>query len=249
MEIAVDKVRFSEAMDKIYNCGRQSSGIGTLSEKNLHAVLKSYYEPYSEYQEVKIGSYVADICAEDGIIEIQTRNLGTLNKKLDAFLEHCRVTVVHPLPKTKWLSWIDMQTGEISAKRKSPKTGRIYDAVGEMYRIKFKLANPRFTLRLCFMDIEEYRYKDGWSKDKKKGSTRCDRVPVDIMNDYVFASASDYLDFLPDSLPEEFTSTDLAKCAKITKGCATTLMNILSYVGTVERIRRDKSGYWYKTAF
>ena len=48
-------------------------GIGTLSEKTLHSVLKNYFEPFSENHEIKIGNYVADIVGENGIIEIQTR--------------------------------------------------------------------------------------------------------------------------------------------------------------------------------
>lgn len=247
--MAVDNIRFSEALAKIYDNGRDKNGIGTLSEKNLHAVLKAYYEPFSDCHEIKIGRYVADICGEDGVVEIQTRNLGTLNKKLELFLDACRVTVVYPLASTKWLSWIDMQTGELSPKRKSPKSCRIYDAIPEMYRIKFHLANPRFALRLCFLDIEEYRYKNGWSKDGKKGSERCDRKPVRMVRDVIFCSPSDYMAFLPEGLPEEFSSSDVARCAKITKPLASTLMNILTYIGCVKRVSHDKKGYHYQKAF
>lgn len=247
--MAVDNLRFSEALKKVYENGRDKNGIGTLSEKNLHAVLKAYYEPFCDSHEIKLGRYVADICSEDGVIEIQTRNLTKLNPKLEVFLDACRVTVVYPLPATKWLSWIDMQTGEISPKRKSPKSCRIYDAIPEMYRIKVHLANPRFTLRLCFLEVEEYRYKNGWSKDGKKGSERCDRRPVSMINDIVFCSPSDYLSFLPEGLCDEFLSTDVARLAKIPKKLASTLMNILTYIGCVERISHDKKGYLYKKVY
>lgn len=248
MELPVDNIRFQLACEKA-SSGQTTAGIGTLGEKKLHAVLKNYYEPYEENQEVKIGGFVADICAEDGIIEIQTRNLGSLNKKLAVFLDACRVTVVHPIPCTKWLFWIDKQSGEVSKRRKSPRQGRIYDAVPEMYRIKFILANPRLTLRLCFVDIEEFRWLDGWSENKKKGSTRCDRLPVAIQRDIVFSTPNDYLLFLPDNLPYEFTSKQLAGCAKISFGLAGTLLNILHYIGVVERTSRDKKGYHYKKAY
>ena len=63
----------------------------------MHAALKSYYEPDFESREVKVGGFVADIVGENGIIEIQTRGFDRLGRKLDAFLEAVRVTVVYPV--------------------------------------------------------------------------------------------------------------------------------------------------------
>ncbi|MDF2567294.1 MAG: hypothetical protein K0R90_750, partial [Oscillospiraceae bacterium] len=119
----MDKIKFRQACDKIIDRQREKNGIGTLSEKTLHAVLKQYFEPFLANHETKIGSFVADIVGEDGIIEIQTCGFDKLRKKLDAFLPVCKVTVVYPVTNIKWLSWIDERTGEITQKRKSPKQG------------------------------------------------------------------------------------------------------------------------------
>ena len=67
----------------------RDSGIGTLGEKSVHAVLKAAYEPHGENREVAVGGYVADILGEDGIMEIQTRALWRLREKLQAFLPVC----------------------------------------------------------------------------------------------------------------------------------------------------------------
>jgi len=40
---------------------RQRLGIGTLSEKTVHAIFKDYYEPDEDHQEIPIENYVADI--------------------------------------------------------------------------------------------------------------------------------------------------------------------------------------------
>ena len=86
----------------------------------MHAALKSYYEPEFESREVKVGGCVADIVGENGIIEIQTRRFDRLGRKLDAFLEAARVTVVYPVVPKRGLCWVDPETGEIFEKRKSP---------------------------------------------------------------------------------------------------------------------------------
>ena len=89
---------FTAAKNKVVGVIREKSGIGTLGEKTVHAILKNMYEPDDNYQEVAIEGYVADICNNDGIIEIQTRQLNKLRDKLSVFLQDYHVTVVYPLP-------------------------------------------------------------------------------------------------------------------------------------------------------
>lgn len=93
----IDTERFLQARKEALGRVGGAGGIGTLSEKALHAALKSYYEPDFESREVKVGGFVADIVGENGIIEIQTRGFDRLSRKLDVFLEAARVTVVYPV--------------------------------------------------------------------------------------------------------------------------------------------------------
>ena len=65
-----DKKAFEEAKRKIIGIDRQRLGIGTLSEKTVHAILKNYYEPDEDRQEIPIENYVADIFCGGEIIEI-----------------------------------------------------------------------------------------------------------------------------------------------------------------------------------
>lgn len=57
----MDQKRFEEAKRKIIGVDRQRLGIGTLSEKTVHAIFKDYYEPDEDHQEIPIENYVADI--------------------------------------------------------------------------------------------------------------------------------------------------------------------------------------------
>ncbi len=69
----MDKQQFINACDKVIVNNKRSfppGGIGTLGEKTLHSVLKNYFEPDESRHEVKIANYVADIAAENSIIEI-----------------------------------------------------------------------------------------------------------------------------------------------------------------------------------
>lgn len=242
----MDAGKFKAACEKINNNQRQRNGIGTLGEKTLHAVLKSYFEPHDDNQEIKLGNYIADIAGENGVIEIQTQNFSALRKKLETFLEFCNVTVVFPIAQVKYLSWLDMGTGEKSRKRKSPKKGSIYDVLKELYKIKYTLDNPNMNLCLVMLEMEEIRYLNGWSKDKKKGSVRCDRIPTDLYDEIYLSSPRDYSIFLPENLPDEFTSSDFSVCAHIRQRTAQTALNILNYLQVISKTGKKGRSITYK---
>lgn len=242
----MDKLKFHEACDKIINAERERNGIGTLGEKTLHAVLKNYFEPHGDNQEIKIGGYVADIVGENGVIEIQTRQFNKLLKKLEAFLEFSDVTVVYPMAEIKYLRWLDIDTGELSQRRKSPRKAKIYDVFPELYKIKYTLDNPRFHLCLCMLEVEEIRYLNGWSKDQKRGSSRCDRIPIELTNEIYINNVNDFGIFIPDDLPESFTSKDYSNCCKISRPLAQTALNILTYLEIVKRTGKNGNTIIYK---
>lgn len=241
-----DKKQFEAARNKIIGIQRERHGIGTLSEKTVHAVLKNYYAPDEDTQEIPIENYVADIYADGEIIEIQTRNFNTMRNKLQAFLPLYPVTIVYPVPNEKWIIWIDEESGELSQKRKSPVKGNIYSVFRELYRIKMFLKNPNLHLRVVLLNMEEYRLLNGWSRDKKKGSSRYDRIPTELVKEITIDCLQDYLQFLPYDLPDEFTTADFAKKVRITEALSRTALNILHYVGVAERVGKNGNSYVYR---
>ncbi|MDE7114562.1 MAG: hypothetical protein K2O57_10370, partial [Acetatifactor sp.] len=104
-----DQRAFQAAKDKIIGVDRQRLGIGTLSEKTVHAILKNFYESDEDHQEIPIDNYVADIYHDGEIIEIQTRQFNKMRNKLSAFLPLYPVTIVYPIPREKWVIWIDQE--------------------------------------------------------------------------------------------------------------------------------------------
>lgn len=242
----MNKKDFNFALEKVLNSPKPENSIGVLSEKTIHAVLKNYYSPNEMYHEVPTNGFVADICFGREIIEIQTRNFNTLRRKLDAFLPEHDVTIVYPITKHKVLRWIDPATGAVSKGRKSPRTGSPYMVFKELYRIKSYLNNKNLHIRLALLDVEEYKMLDGWSYDKKRGATRSDGIPTDFAEEIILDAPADYMMFLPIELPDEFTSTDLSKSAKLTKSSASLVLNILHHLNIVERIGKKGNNYLYR---
>ncbi len=96
------------------------------------------------------------------------------------------------------------------------------------------------------MDLEEYRFLDGWSKDHKKGSTRCDRIPIELIDEISIRSLDDYQFLVPDTLTETFTSRDYKKETGISLSHAQTALNILTYVGATHRVGKKGNAYLYQ---
>ncbi len=240
-----DQEAFENAKKKIIGVDRQRLGIGTLSEKTVHAILKNYYEPDEDRQEIPIEKFVADIYADGEIIEIQTRQFNKMREKLKCFLPLYPVTIVYPIPREKWIIWIDEDSGELSRKRKSPLKGNPYFVFPELYKIKPFLKDPNLRLKLALMDMEEYKLLNGWSRDKKKGATRYDRIPTELVEEIEINRLEDYMQFVPCELEDEFTSGEFAKAAHISVSLAQNVLNILYHVGTVTRVGKKGNQYLY----
>ena len=219
-------------------------------EKTLHAVLKAYEDPDEEHHEIPIGNYIADIYREDtgSITEIQTGGFGPLRDKLKAFLPSYHVTVVYPIPSVKWITWIDPQTGEFEKRNRSPRKGSFYAAFKELYRISGFLDHPNLTIKLILLDMEEYRLRDGWGRDGKRGSHRYDRVPTRIVSELSLTEPRDYLQFVPYGIEEPFTARELAKSCGFPRDSFSTVALILRKMGVLEQVGKKGRAYLYRAA-
>ena len=188
-------------------------GIGTLSERTLHGTLKCWLQPDEQFHEVAVAGCVADIFDGTEVTEVQTVGLYPLKKKLATLLCHYPVTVVVPVPHRKWVAWIDPETGESGELRRSPKTGKPWDVLPELFWIaafwREQTAHP-LTVRLLFVDLEEYRLQDGWGSDGKRGAHRADRRPLQVTEEITLRGFADVARLLP-PLEEEFTAAALQK--------------------------------------
>ena len=241
----MDTQRYFNALSSVIGKEHIGTGIGTYQEKTVHAVLKNYFEPYSDSQEQKIGGFIADIVGENGIIEIQTAGFDKLRRKLSCFLEVSRVTVVHPIPLNKWILYIDPKTGTISKKRKSPKVGSPYEIFPELYKIKPLLNDPNLRICIVMLDIEEYHSSS--EIHSRKMYTRYDRIPISLCDEIYLDCKADWLCFIPSDLPSEYTSSEFAAKANISIDLSRLTLNILTKLGITERIGKKQNSYLYRT--
>ena len=243
--------RFRQALDRVVRLEeRERHGIGMQKEKTLHAVLKAYEVPDEDHHEIPIENYIADIyCEETGTItEIQTANMGYLRQKLDVFLPLYHVRVVYPIPAVKWVTWIDPETGELGKRSRSPKIGSFYSAFRELYKISSYLDHPNLSIKLILLDMEEYRLKDGWGRDGKRGSHRYDRVPTRIVGETLLTEPRDYMQFIPYELDEPFTAGELAKSCGLRVKSFSTEALILRKMGVIEQVGKRGRSYLYRVA-
>lgn len=242
----IDEEAFEVAIKTITSKADRRNGVGTLSEKTVHAVLKYYYVPNEAYHEIKVGNYVADALFDGEIYEIQSKSFFTMKNKLDLFLKDHDVTIIYPIPISKTISYIDPDTGEISKPVKSSKKGKLYDIVPEIYGIKDYLKNKKLHFILCFIEMDEYKILDGWSKDKKKGATKMDRTPRKIIGEFRIDKKRDFINLLPGytngrrdkdcPIPVEFTTKDIAELTGVHVSYAQTLLNVLCSLGLTYKI-------------
>ncbi len=232
---------------------KERTSIGTLSEKSLHAALKMYFEPHTDCREIEIGGFVADIVGERGIIEIQTRNLSAMRKKLTALTAVVPVTVVHPVIVNKHVICMDEATGAVTSQRKSPKHGSIYTALEELWGIRELLCSERLTVCLILIDAEEIRLyggdvlKYGGKKQRSpKGYFKSDRIPTKLHDEIYIKCREDFGIYIPNDLPEQFTVKSFAKCAGIPEHNASLALHLFSEIGVAERVGKQGRAYLYE---
>ncbi|MCH5323572.1 MAG: HAD-IIB family hydrolase [Eubacterium sp.] len=217
-------------------------GIGTLNEKQIHSVLKSYFASTLYDKEVKIGSYFADLITENGIFEIQTQQFKNLVKKLDCFLQVSHVTVVYPFHKTTRLNYVNKGSGELMKTSRKTVHKNITDFFIELYRIKQYLNNPNLTICVAELTVDYYRFTQ---KDMKR--RRTDRkltVPTALTGLIYLEDSDSYKRFMPEELPQIFTRKELAK---ILKNCETSIfIEIMKDVGLIDFAGKNGNEYIYK---
>ena len=131
---------------------------------------------------------------------------------------------------------------------RSPKKGSFYSAFRELYRISSYLDHPNLSIKLILLDMEEYRLRDGWSRDGKRGSHRYDRVPTRIVGETLITEPRDYMQFIPYELEEPFTAKELAEsCGQKGKSFSTEAL-ILRKMGVIEQVGKRGRSYLYRVA-
>ena len=189
--------------------------IGTLRETSLHAALKSWFARPGDEIEVTVDGFHVDLRRDDLLIEIQTRNFRSLKRKLLSLVEHHPVRLVHSIAAEKWIVRLPGDGGPPISRRRSPKHGCLEDLFAELVTFPELVQHSNFTMVVLLTHEEEvlqpvsagHGRRASW---RRKGWEICDRRLLDVMEQTLLCSPSDFDRFLPARLPGQFTNQDLA---------------------------------------
>ena len=221
------------------------SGIGTLNENSLHAEIISSIAQPGDQLEAEVEGYYIDILREDKAIEVQTRNIGKITKKVHTLAEILPVEIIFPIQKLKYITKVSGEGKKIS-QRKSPKQGRITDLFDELVRATTLLDHPSVCFTVMLIEAEEIWKDDGQGSWRRKGWSISERNLIRIFSSKTFCTPTDLLELLPRSLPSPFTNRELAKSLGVRPRSAGKITYTLRKMGVLEQVGKHGNSYLFE---
>lgn len=200
--------------------------IGTLRETSLHAALKNWLAAEGDEVEARVGGYWIDLKRPGELVEIQTGNFAALRPKLLRLLPDWRIRIVYPVAAEKWIVRLDA-AGKQAARRKSPKRGRVEELFRQMVYLPEAALQPNFSLEIVFTQEEEIWQDDGRGSWRRGHWSVADRRLLKVMRSQFFSTPADYLALLPELLPIEFTTRELAAASRLPQSLAAKMIYCL----------------------
>jgi len=222
--------------------------IGTKNESSLHRDLKFSYAGQDGRVEAEVAGYVADGISADGeFIEVQTSHFASLREKIHKFTAKARLRIIYPVIITKYLEVFDAD-GTRQYRRKSSRRGTPWDIFNELVYAPDLPLTPRVIIELVLVDASEQRVRDGKGSRWRKGLSIRDRQLITVHERICLEKFSDYHRFVPFKKNEGFTSTNLAETAGISRILAQRTLYVLTKMGIVSRIGKQRNAFIYRLA-
>lgn len=244
---AEEKGRFEKICEETLAADR-TRGIGTLGEKTLHRVLKRFFCDAECVHEVKLGDFVADAVLGGVIYEIQTGGFFPLKKKLQYYKENTdySVRIVCPVVKKKSLVWVDPESGEMSAPRRTNVGLGKWRVLAEMIYLLPIFDFSRTSLLLAELVVEDYKLLDGYGKDKKIRASRYERLPRELLALHEIKNRKDFAaHFLPE-LPEVFGSAEFSKKTGLRRRSLSAALKVLLTMDIVRIAGKERNKILYE---
>jgi hypothetical protein len=226
--------------------------IGTLAERSRHAARKASLAAEGDALEYAAAGFVVDILRPpegperpSRVIEIQTRSLGKLKRKLAALLDRYEVQVVHPIATERVVVREDAQ-GSVLGRRRSPKRGSLLDLFSELVGLGALVRHPRLSVLVLLVREEEVRVDDGRGSRRRRFWSVRDRRLLDVLGSVALRTPSDYAALLPPALPEPFDTAELADALGQPRFLARQMAYCLRQAGAIEEIGRRVNARVYR---
>lgn len=226
----------------------KSPHVGTLREKPLHASLKRWYSQPGDRVEVPVDGFVIDLVRNELLIEIQTRGFSGMKRKLRKLLDlgHT-VRIVHPIAAEKVIVKLDETGAEIS-RRRSPKRGAPADVFGELVSFPAWINESGLEIEIVLTHEEEIRVHEPGKAWRRKGWVVVERRLVGVVDGAAIASEDDLRKFLPDELPAQFTTAELATAIGRPRRVAQQMAYCLRESGVIAAVGKRANAYLYEVS-
>jgi hypothetical protein len=224
----------------------KSKGIGVQNEKSLHAALKQWYARPGDQLEAKVDGFIVDIVRDDVMIEIQTRNLAAIRRKLHTLLERHPVCLVYPIAKEKWIVRKTGSGKKIIGRRRSPKIGRLSDLFEELVSIPDLINHENLVLEIALIQEEEIRHADGRGSWRRRGQSLHDRKLLQVLETVTFEKKEDFLRFLPDGLEQPFSNQSLAERTGSSIHATRQMTYCLRKMGLIQEVGKNRNQLLFK---
>lgn len=194
--------------------------IGTLNEKPLHKALKEWYGEPTDHFEVEVDGYIVDIKRGELLIEIQSKNVYKLKRKISELTQHYQLRLLLPIPKEKWIVRLDESGTNQISRRKSPKRCSFLDLFSELVSIPELIKNENFSMEVVLIQEEEIRQHEDGRAWRRRGWVTQERRLLDVLDHRTFITREDLAALLPNNVPDPFTTADLVENLSITRRLA-----------------------------
>ncbi len=226
-----------------------ANGVGTLNEKPLHAALKERLALPGDRFEVDVDGYVIDIVRDDCLIEIQTRNVSAIKRKLLALAENHCLQLVCPVAAEKWIVRLAADGESVLGRRRSPRRGSVESVFRELVSIPQLLGHPNFSLEVVLVREEEVRRQDPSFRNwRRRGWATQEHRLLEIVERRTFAGPATLAALLPDGLADPFTTRQLAEAIHQPAWLAGKMAYCLREMGTITLVGKQGRAYLYTLA-
>ncbi len=176
-------------------------------ETTLHQQLKAWYCPDASLYEQQLGSYRIDVLESDRVIEIQCSSLAAIRDKVRTLSASHDVTLVKPIIRRRMIQ--RRRYSQVLGRRLSPKVGEWLDVFEEFVHFVTVFPQPRLTLDLVMVDVEEIRRPP--RRRCRKGYRVEDRMLLEVIETRSLRCGADLYSLLPAPLPPQFTTAEIAE--------------------------------------
>lgn len=218
-------------------------------ETTLHRQLKDHFCEPGARIEVPLGRYRIDVVNGDRLVEIQRSGLAAIRDKVNKLVcDGYQVDVVKPLVARKRLVKLTSIDGIVTSRRWSPLKATMLNVFDELLYFTRVFPHPNLRMLIPLVDVEELRYPGhGRRRRKRKNDFEVkDRLMLDIHETRVFQTVTDLQELLPDDLPKDFDTGELAAGLGVPRDQAQRIGYVLRKTGVAKEIGKRGNAILYR---